>query len=153
MTLSSKAADVNAVPPPDSEVGGFAVVARNGGARSGLIGPWQEPATAGDHRKPSPLTHPRQRCSVPAPFVDPESLMSAKPTINLEKSLEELESLVDELESGELPLEVAMKKFEAGIKLTRNCQAALKDAEQRVEILLKSAGGDEALQEFDVEGT
>jgi exodeoxyribonuclease VII small subunit len=79
--------------------------------------------------------------------------MPVKPTINLEKSLEELESLVDELEGGDLPLEVAMKKFEAGIKLTRNCQAALKDAEQRVEILLKSAGGDEALQEFDVEGT
>jgi exodeoxyribonuclease VII small subunit len=78
--------------------------------------------------------------------------MSAKP-VNLEKSLEELEALVDELESGELPLEVAMKKFEAGIKLTRNCQAALKDAEQRVEILLKSAGGDEALQEFDVDAS
>lgn len=78
--------------------------------------------------------------------------MSAKSPINLEKSLEELESLVDELESGDLPLEVAMRKFEAGIKLTRNCQAALKDAEQRVEILLKSAGGDEALQDFDVEG-
>jgi exodeoxyribonuclease VII small subunit len=46
-----------------------------------------------------------------------------------------------------------MKKFEAGIRLTRNCQAALKDAEQRVEILLKSAGGDEALQEFDVDET
>jgi exodeoxyribonuclease VII small subunit len=79
--------------------------------------------------------------------------MSAKAPINLEKSLEELESLVDELESGDLPLEAAMRKFEAGIKLTRNCQAALKDAEQRVEILLKSAGGDEALQEFDADGT
>jgi exodeoxyribonuclease VII small subunit len=78
--------------------------------------------------------------------------MPADPPINLEKSLEELEALVDELESGELPLEVAMKKFEAGIKLTRNCQAALKDAEQRVEILLKSAGGDEALEEFDADG-
>jgi exodeoxyribonuclease VII small subunit len=78
--------------------------------------------------------------------------MSGTPPLNLEKSLEELESLVDELESGDLPLEVAMKKFEAGIKLTRSCQAALKDAEQRVEILLKSAGGHEALQEFDVEG-
>ena len=43
-----------------------------------------------------------------------------------------------------------MKKFEEGIKLTRGCQAALKDAEQKVEILLKSAGG-ESLEEFDVE--
>jgi len=79
--------------------------------------------------------------------------MSGNPPINLEKSLEELESLIDELESGDLPLEVAMKKFEAGIRLTRRCQAALKDAEQRVEILLKNAGGDEALQDFEVEET
>lgn len=77
--------------------------------------------------------------------------MSAKKTINLEKALADLEQLVEELESGDLPLEKAMKKFEAGIKLTRGCQAALKDAEQKVEILLKSAGGEEALEEFDVE--
>ena len=71
--------------------------------------------------------------------------------LNLEKSLQDLEALIDELESGELPLEQAMQKFEEGIRLTRNCQAALKDAEQRVEILLKSAGGDEALEEFEVD--
>jgi len=67
---------------------------------------------------------------------------------NLEKSLADLESLVEELESGDLPLDAAMKKFEEGIKLTRGCQAALKDAEQKVEILLKSAGGEETLKEF-----
>jgi exodeoxyribonuclease VII small subunit len=74
--------------------------------------------------------------------------MSDKKTVNLEKSLADLESLVEELESGDLPLDKAMKKFEEGIKLTRGCQAALKDAEQKVEILLKSAGGDESLQAF-----
>ena len=75
--------------------------------------------------------------------------MSAKKNINLEKSLADLETLVEELESGDLPLEKAMKKFEEGIKLTRGCQAALKEAEQKVEILLKSAGGDETMEEFD----
>ncbi len=74
--------------------------------------------------------------------------MTAKKPVNLEKALADLESLVDELESGDLPLEKAMKKFEEGIKLTRSCQAALKEAEQKVEILLKSAGGEEALEEF-----
>ncbi len=69
--------------------------------------------------------------------------MSPAKSFNLEKSLAELEELVEELESGDLPLEKAMKKFEAGIKLTRGCQAALKEAEQKVEILLQSAGGDE----------
>lgn len=73
--------------------------------------------------------------------------MSSAKSFNLEKSLAELEELVEELESGDLPLEKAMKKFEAGIKLTRGCQAALKEAEQKVEILLKSAGGDE-LEDF-----
>ncbi len=75
--------------------------------------------------------------------------MTAKKPVNLEKALADLEALVDELESGDLPLEKAMKKFEEGIKLTRSCQAALRDAEQKVEILLKSAGGEEALQEFE----
>jgi exodeoxyribonuclease VII small subunit len=74
--------------------------------------------------------------------------MSTPKKLNLEKALTELEEIVDELESGELPLEKAMKKFEDGIKLTRNCQAALKDAEQKVEILLQSAGGEE-LQDFE----
>ena len=75
--------------------------------------------------------------------------MAAAKKINLEKSLADLEELVEELESGDLPLETAMKKFEEGIKLTRGCQTALKEAEQKVEILLKSAGGEE-LTDFEV---
>ena len=76
--------------------------------------------------------------------------MAAAKNINLEKSLADLEELVEELESGDLPLETAMKKFEEGIKLTRGCQTALKEAEQKVEILLKSTGGDD-LKEFEVD--
>jgi exodeoxyribonuclease VII small subunit len=55
----------------------------------------------------------------------------------LEKSLEELEALVVRLEGGELSLEQALEEFERGVKLTRLCQSALKEAEQKVEILLK----------------
>ena len=55
----------------------------------------------------------------------------------LEESLKELEALVERLESGDLPLEDALAQFEHGIKLTRSCQTILKDAEQKVEILLK----------------
>ena len=76
--------------------------------------------------------------------------MSTKKISNLEKALADLENLVEELESGDLPLEKAMKKFEEGIKLTRSCQAALKDAEQKVQVLLKSAGG-ESLEDFEAE--
>jgi exodeoxyribonuclease VII small subunit len=77
--------------------------------------------------------------------------MAAAKKFDLEKSLANLEELVEELESGDLPLETAMKKFEEGIKLTRGCQTALKEAEQKVQILLKSAGGDENLENFEVD--
>ena len=76
--------------------------------------------------------------------------MTSRKNLNLEKALSDLENLVDELESGNLPLEKAMKKFEEGIKLTRGCQTALREAEQKVEILLKSAGGED-LEEFEVD--
>ena len=77
--------------------------------------------------------------------------MSPSKKLDLEKALSDLETLVEDLESGDLPLEKAMKKFEEGVKLARGCQAALKEAEQKVEILLKSAGGDEQLDAFDVD--
>jgi len=76
--------------------------------------------------------------------------MRSTKKFNLEKSLADLENLVEELESGDLPLEKALKKFEDGIKLTRGCQAALKEAEQKVEILLSSAGGEE-LEDFVID--
>ena len=76
--------------------------------------------------------------------------MSSSKKFNLEKSLADLEELVEELESGDLPLEKALKKFEEGIKLTRGCQAALKEAEQKVEVLLNSAGGED-LEDFVID--
>jgi exodeoxyribonuclease VII small subunit len=76
--------------------------------------------------------------------------MSSTKKFNLEKSLTDLEELVEELESGDLPLEKALKKFEEGIKLTRGCQAALKEAEQKVEVLLNSAGGED-LEDFVID--
>ena len=57
----------------------------------------------------------------------------------LEETLEDLEKLVVKLEEGEMPLNQAVKEFERGIKLTRQCQSVLKDAEQKIEILLANA--------------
>ena len=74
--------------------------------------------------------------------------MVKKNTLNLEKSLSKLEKIVGELEAGELPLETAMKKFEEGIKLTRTCQTFLKDAEQKVKILIKKSKNNDELQYF-----
>ena len=59
--------------------------------------------------------------------------------------MRELEELVERLEQGELPLEESLAAFERGVMLTRCCQTALKDAEQKVEILLKKAGEPVAL--------
>ena len=54
----------------------------------------------------------------------------------LEQTLEDLEELVERLEAGDMPLDQALKEFERGIKLTRQCQTVLKDTEQKIEILL-----------------
>lgn len=56
---------------------------------------------------------------------------------NFEKSLSSLEKLVEELEQGDLPLEQALKNYEKGISLARECQNALKNAEQRVHTLME----------------
>ncbi len=61
-----------------------------------------------------------------------------RPRIDLEKALAELEDIVDQLEAGDLPLEKSLKHFERGVKLSRECQSALKEAEQRVQILMDS---------------
>lgn len=52
-----------------------------------------------------------------------------------EKSIDKLEALVEKLESGDLPLEMALKHFEEGIALVQRCQKTLNDAEQKVQLL------------------
>lgn len=59
---------------------------------------------------------------------------------NFETSLETLNQLVEKMESGGLSLEDSLKSFEAGIALTRQCQQALQQAEQKVQILLEKNG-------------
>lgn len=59
---------------------------------------------------------------------------------SFEQALSELESLVERLERGDLPLEEALKTFERGVELTRHCQSALRVAQQKVDILLKRNG-------------
>ena len=58
---------------------------------------------------------------------------------DFERALGDLEATVDQLEHGDLSLEEALKQFERGVALARDCQAALKQAEQKVEILLQKS--------------
>lgn len=66
---------------------------------------------------------------------------------DFEAALEDLETLVESLESGELTLEQSLQAFETGIKLTGSCQQALQDAEQRVQVLIEE-NGSETLREY-----
>ena len=63
-----------------------------------------------------------------------------KAALDFEQSLSELQALVERLESGELPLEESLSAFEQGIRLTRDCQASLAQAEQKVQQLLERDG-------------
>ncbi len=63
-----------------------------------------------------------------------------KKTPVFEHSLNELQVLVERLESGDLSLEDSLTTFEQGIALTRECQSALQDAEQRINVLLEKNG-------------
>jgi exodeoxyribonuclease VII small subunit len=67
-----------------------------------------------------------------------------------EKALQELEALVEKMEQGELSLEDSLQHFEKGVQLSRACQQALKDAEQKVEILMQK-GAQEDIVPFDSE--
>jgi exodeoxyribonuclease VII small subunit len=65
--------------------------------------------------------------------------MDTKPTElpDFEKALEELESLVEQLESGELNLDQSLQQFKRGVELTRHCQGVLQQAQQLVEQLIE----------------
>jgi len=62
-----------------------------------------------------------------------------KQSQTFEASLIELETLVDSMESGDLPLDEALKSFERGVELTRQCQLQLKAAEQKIQILTEKS--------------
>jgi exodeoxyribonuclease VII small subunit len=70
---------------------------------------------------------------------------------NFEASLAELEALVQQMEQGDLTLENSLAAFERGISLTRGCQAALAQAEQKVNVLMQDAQGKVVEQPFSKE--
>ncbi len=78
----------------------------------------------------------------------PPLVRNSKPP-DFEEALAELEGLVERLESGDLPLDEALKTFERGVELTRHCQTSLKAAQQKVEILLKR-GSSTTIEPFTV---
>ncbi|MCY4212608.1 MAG: exodeoxyribonuclease VII small subunit [Gammaproteobacteria bacterium] len=72
--------------------------------------------------------------------------ITAEAEVDFEAALKALEDLVKQMESGELGLEASLAAFERGVKLTRQCQAALKQAELRVRTLTE----DNELEDLDL---
>ncbi|MEJ2415638.1 MAG: exodeoxyribonuclease VII small subunit [Exilibacterium sp.] len=67
-------------------------------------------------------------------------MAAKKRVVDFEQSLRQLETLVNDMEQGEMTLEESLKAFETGIKLTRECQARLTEAEQKVQLLIEEQG-------------
>jgi exodeoxyribonuclease VII small subunit len=80
-----------------------------------------------------------------------KSASTAAP-LAFEAALAQLESLVTRLESGDLPLDEALRTFEQGVGLTRECQAALAAAQQKVQLLLQR-GDTIAIEDIDANTT
>lgn len=77
--------------------------------------------------------------------------MTAKAKPSFEKAIADLEKIVKALESGDLPLEKALEKFEAGITLSRYCSEMLDEAEKRVTLLMTDDAGKPVEAPFNLE--
>lgn len=73
----------------------------------------------------------------------------AKASVAFEEALQKLESVVEAMESGELPLEGLLARYEEGVKLARLCQEKLADAEVKIQQLEKTAAGELKLKPFE----
>ena len=71
--------------------------------------------------------------------------------ISFEKALEKLEKTVEELESGDFPLDASLKKYEEGVKMARFCQHKLDKAKAKIETLMKKDDGSFELDNFKEE--
>lgn len=75
-------------------------------------------------------------------------MAARKKNLDFESALVELEGLIEQLESGDITLDASLKAFEQGVKLTRECQQRLADAEQTVQKLVLEQG-ELKLEDFD----
>jgi len=80
--------------------------------------------------------------------------MSGKPKpreaeLNFEDAMDRLEKIVEQMESGKLPLEDLIVRYEEGMKLVKTCQERLVNAEQKIEIITRNSAGKAVVQEFE----
>ena len=77
--------------------------------------------------------------------------MSVKKEVGFEENIKELENIINTLEGGEVSLDEMLNLFEEGIKRTKECTKQLKNAEQKVTVLMKGLNGELEEQPFDAE--
>lgn len=77
-------------------------------------------------------------------------MVAKRKKLDYESAVAELESLVEQLERGDITLEASLKLYERGVLLTRDCQEALQAADQKVQMLVKQAGNP-TLVDFDAD--
>jgi exodeoxyribonuclease VII small subunit len=80
--------------------------------------------------------------------------MSSKPKpreteLNFEDAMDRLEKIVEQMESGKLPLEDLIVRYEEGMKLVKTCQERLANAEQKIEIITRNSAGKAVVKEFE----
>ena len=88
------------------------------------------------------MSKPTKNGGTPAP---------AENDLSFEEAIKNLETIVEEMESNDLPLENLLARFEEGTKLAKVCQTKLADAELKIQQLEKGAAGEPTLKAFDVE--
>ncbi|HEY3659942.1 MAG TPA: exodeoxyribonuclease VII small subunit [Candidatus Udaeobacter sp.] len=69
--------------------------------------------------------------------------------LNFESAMDRLEKIVEQMESGKLPLEDLIVRYEEGMKLVKTCQERLANAEQKIEIITRNSAGKAVVQEFE----
>lgn len=80
-----------------------------------------------------------------------KSSVPAQDALPFEEAMKKLESIVEAMESGDLPLETMLARFEEGTRLARQCQSRLEEAEVKIQQLEKNAGGELVLKPLAVE--
>lgn len=78
-----------------------------------------------------------------------KSVEKGKESLPFEEALKKLETIVESMESGDLPLEGLLSRFEEGTRLVKQCQEKLEEAELKIQKLEKNAAGEPALKPFE----
>ena len=77
---------------------------------------------------------------------------TAAPELNFEKAMDRLEAIVEQMESGKLPLEDLIVRYEEGMNLVKVCQERLTNAEEKIEIIARNHAGKPTVKNFEPVG-